>query len=166
MSPSQTPASRLVLALAQIDCTVGDVAGNAARVRAARQEARAQGADLVMFSELFLSGYPPEDLVLKPAFLEACRSALEDLARETADGGPALLLGAPWAEDGRRYNAYALLDGGRIEAVRSSESTAANTAFRKPFAARWLLCLYQLKASFNSASASGRIRTTKAVTAN
>jgi NAD+ synthase len=118
MSPSQTPASRLVLALAQIDCTVGDVAGNAARVRAARQEARAQGADLVMFSELFLSGYPPEDLVLKPAFLEACRSALEDLARETADGGPALLLGVPWAEDGRRYNAYALLDGGRIEAVR------------------------------------------------
>jgi NAD+ synthase len=118
MSISQTPASRLVLALAQIDCTVGDVAGNCARIRAARASARAQGADLVMFSELFLSGYPPEDLVLKPAFLEACRSALEELARETADGGPALLVGLPWAEEGRRYNAYALLDGGRIEAVR------------------------------------------------
>jgi len=118
MSLSQTPASRLVLALAQIDCTVGDVAGNGARIRAARASARAQGADLVMFSELFLAGYPPEDLVLKPAFLEACRTALEDLARETADGGPALLVGLPWAEEGRRYNAYALLDGGRIEAVR------------------------------------------------
>jgi NAD+ synthase (glutamine-hydrolysing) len=71
-----------------------------------------------MFSELFLAGYPPEDLVLKPAFQEACRSALEDLARETGDDGPALLVGVPWAEEGRCYNAYALLDSGRIEAVR------------------------------------------------
>ena len=118
MNLSQAPASRLALALAQIDCTVGDIAGNAARIRSARETARTQGADLVMFSELFLSGYPPEDLVLKPAFQEACRTALEELARETADGGPALLVGAPWVENGLCYNAYALLDGGRIDAVR------------------------------------------------
>jgi NAD+ synthase len=118
MIANAKPTDRLVIALAQIDCTVGDIAGNSDRIRAARREAAAQGADLVMFSELFLSGYPPEDLVLKPAFQEACRSALEDLARETADGGPALLVGVPWAEDGLCYNAYALLDGGRIDAVR------------------------------------------------
>ncbi len=118
MSTHSRPADRLVIALAQIDCTVGDISGNCDRVREARAQGAAQGADLVMFSELFLAGYPPEDLVLKPAFQEACRSALEDLARETGDGGPALLVGVPWAEEGRCYNAYALLDGGRIEAVR------------------------------------------------
>ena len=71
-----------------------------------------------MAPELYLSGYPPEDLVLKPAFQEACRAACEELARDTADGGPATLVGLPWVEDGKLYNAMALLDGGRIEAVR------------------------------------------------
>ena len=118
MTSQTPPADRLVIALAQLDCIVGDVEGNAARVRQARAQAAGQGADLVVFSELFIAGYPPEDLVLKPAFQEACRSALEDLARETSDGGPALLVGLPWAENGRCYNAVALLDGGRIEAVR------------------------------------------------
>ena len=80
------------LALAQSNPTVGDVAGNAARVRETRRQAGEAGADLVMFPELFLCGYPPEDLVLKPAFQDACRKACEDLARETADGGPAMLL--------------------------------------------------------------------------
>ncbi|MBX9738909.1 MAG: NAD+ synthase [Beijerinckiaceae bacterium] len=113
-----SPADRLVIALAQIGCTVGDIEGNAASIRAARSEAARKGADLVMFPEMHLSGYTPEDLVLKPAFQEACRAALEDLARETADGGPAALVGLPWVEDGLVYNAYALLAGGRIEAVR------------------------------------------------
>jgi NAD+ synthase len=118
MNSRPAPADRLVIALAQVDCTVGDVSANAGRVRAARREAAAFGADLVMFSELFLAGYPPEDLVLKPAFQEACRSALEELARETADGGPAVLVGVPWVEDGACYNAVALLEAGRIAAVR------------------------------------------------
>jgi NAD+ synthase len=109
---------RLAIALAQLDPIVGDVEGNAAKVRAARAEAARLGADLVLFPELFLSGYPTEDLVLKPAFQEACRSACEALARETADGGPAVLLGLPWVEEGSLYNACALLDAGRIEAVR------------------------------------------------
>jgi NAD+ synthase len=111
-------ADALVIGLAQIDCTVGDIAGNVARIRSARAEAAAFGADILMFSELFIAGYPPEDLVLKPAFLEACRAACEDVARDTADGGPALLVGLPFVEDGLTYNAYALLDNGRIEAVR------------------------------------------------
>jgi NAD+ synthase len=115
---NDAPANRLVIGLAQINCTVGDIAGNCALLRQARAEAAGFGADLVMFSELFIAGYPPEDLVLKPAFLEACRTACELVAAETADGGPAVLVGLPWQENGHCYNAYALLDNGRVEAVR------------------------------------------------
>src|SRR5262245_54815164 len=112
------PADRLAIALAQLNPIVGDIAGNLEKARRARADAAARGADLVMFTELFISGYPPEDLVLKPSFQAACRAAVETLARETVDGGPAVLMGSPWAEDGKLYNAYALLAGGRIEAMR------------------------------------------------
>src|SRR3954465_12748011 len=104
--------------LAQLNPTMGDIEGNAAKARAARVQAAADGADLVLFPELFIAGYPPEDLVQKPAFQAACRAAIESLARETADGGPAMLVGTPWVEDGRLYNACALLDGGRIAGLR------------------------------------------------
>ena len=107
------PADRLAIAIAQLNPIVGDVAGNTEKVRRARAEAAAQGADLIVFGELFIAGYPPEDLVLKPAFQAACRTAVEALARETADGGPAIAVGTPWREDGNLYNAAALLDGGR-----------------------------------------------------
>jgi NAD+ synthase len=111
-------ADQFSITLAQLNPTMGDVAGNAARVRAARARAHADGADLVMLSELFIAGYPPEDLVLKPAFQSACRTVVEELARETADGGPAVLVGTPWVEDGKLYNACVLLDEGRIAAIR------------------------------------------------
>jgi len=111
------PADSLKIALAQLNPTVGDVAGNADRVRRARDEAQKLGAEIVAFPELFIAGYPPEDLVLKPAFQAACRTAVEALARESRSG-PALLVGTPWVEDGKLYNAYALLAGGAIEAIR------------------------------------------------
>jgi NAD+ synthase len=111
-------AHQFSITLAQLNPTVGDIAGNAAKARAARVQARAEGADLVVLPELFMAGYPPEDLVLKPAFQAACRGAIEELARETADGGPAVLIGTPWVEDGKLYNACALLDEGRVAAIR------------------------------------------------
>jgi len=109
---------RLKLTIAQLNPVVGDVAGNAEKARRARAEAAKQGADLVVFSELFIAGYPPEDLVLKPAFQAACRSAVEQLARETKDGGPAMLIGTPWLQDGKLHNAVALLDAGKITGLR------------------------------------------------
>jgi NAD+ synthase len=111
-------SDRLRLALAQIDPTVGDVVGNVRRLREARAAAARDGADLVIAPELVISGYPPEDLVLKPAFQARCRAAVEELATETADGGPALLVGTPWVEDGKLYNAALLLDGGRLAGKR------------------------------------------------
>src|ERR1700735_3499139 len=112
------PADRLAIAVAQLNPVVGDITGNLEKARRTRALAARDGADMVAFSELFLAGYPPEDLVLKPAFQAACRAAVEALARETVDGGPAVLIGAPWVEDGKLYNAYALLESGRIEALR------------------------------------------------
>ncbi len=110
--------SQLTITLAQLNPVVGDVTGNAAKARAARKQAASDGADLLVLSELFIAGYPPEDLVLKTAFQAACRAEIEALARETADGGPAVLIGTPWVEDGKLYNACALLDEGRIAALR------------------------------------------------
>jgi NAD+ synthase len=105
----------LSIALAQLNPSVGDITGNLVRVRRARDDAAARGADLVVFSELVLVGYPPEDLVLRPALVDAARRALDELAGESAAGGPALLVTLPWRQDGRLHNAAAFVDGGRVE---------------------------------------------------
>jgi NAD+ synthase len=93
---------------------MGDIAGNLAKARAMRAEAAKSRADLILFPELYIVGYPPEDLVLKPALQEDVREAIEALARDTADGGPAVLIGAPWVDAGRLYNACLYLDQGRV----------------------------------------------------
>ncbi len=107
----------LKIALAQLNPALGDIAGNLMKLRRAHGEAAAMGADLVLFPELFISGYPPEDLVRKPAFAAACRSAVEGLARENLTG-PAILVGTVWPDDGRLYNAVVLIEDGRIAGIR------------------------------------------------
>jgi len=106
---------RFRIALAQLNPVMGDIAGNLKRARAAR--ARAMDADVILFSELFIVGYSPEDLVLKPALQQDARAAIEELAKDTADGGPAILIGTPWAEHGGLYNAVALLDEGNVQGL-------------------------------------------------
>jgi len=109
------PLVGLSLALAQLNPIVGNVSGNLARVREARDAAARQGADLVVFSELFLVGYPPEDLVLRPALVHAAAEALHALERESGTG-PGLVVTLPWrGDDGRLYNTAALVSGGRSE---------------------------------------------------
>ena len=106
----------LKITLAQLNQVVGDLAGNAAAMLAARD--KAQGTDLIVFPELHLIGYPPEDLILKPALIERAAAELDKLAAATADGGPAMLVGSVFVRDGALHNGVALLDQGRIAAVR------------------------------------------------
>ena len=122
------PADRLAIAIAQLNPTVGDIAGNADKARRARAHAARDGADLVILPEMFICGYPPEDLVLKPALQAACRAAIEKLARETADGGPAMVIGTPWVENEKLYNACCVLDGGVDHRACGSRSICPITA--------------------------------------
>ncbi|WP_295559599.1 NAD+ synthase [uncultured Hyphomicrobium sp.] len=117
MSTPAPAATSLKIALAQLNPIVGDLAGNEQKLLDARETAAARGADLIVFPELFLTGYPPEDLVLKPAFHTATRARLEALAARMGEG-PAVLVGTVWPENGAIYNAVALLDGGTVSAVR------------------------------------------------
>ena len=105
----------LSIAFAQINPTVGDLPGNAALIRRARDSAAALGADLVVFAELVLVGYPPEDLVLRPALVQAAAAILDELERESAAGLPGLVVTLPWAADGHVYNSAALVADGRTE---------------------------------------------------
>ncbi|MEO7635429.1 MAG: NAD+ synthase [Sphingomicrobium sp.] len=105
---------RLTIAFAQMNQRVGDLAGNAVAMLEMRR--RAEGADLLLFPELQLTGYPPEDLVLKPEFVRRTMEAAERLVDATAEPGPALLIGTIVREEGLNYNAVLLADGGRVVA--------------------------------------------------
>jgi len=115
---TKTAPDILRIAVAQLNPTVGDVAGNLAKAREARADAARQGADLVLYTELFLAGYPPEDLVLKPAFLKACEKAAQDFAKDTADGGPGVIIGTPLKRKTGTHNSIVFADGGKIIAER------------------------------------------------
>jgi NAD+ synthase len=110
---------RYLICAAQLNPIMGDIDGNADKVRAARAMAAAKGADIIVFPELMLVGYPPEDLVLKPALVQACQEAVVALADETDDGGPAVIVGTPWIVDGALHNCVLVLDAGKIASVRS-----------------------------------------------
>ena len=102
------------IALAQLDCVVGDLAGNRAKILRSLEDARAAGADLVLFPELATTGYPPEDLLLRPGFVRAAQESLEAIATETE--GITALVGTPWF-DRDLANACAVCANGRVEAI-------------------------------------------------
>ncbi|MEM6847504.1 MAG: NAD+ synthase [Pseudomonadota bacterium] len=103
------------VSIQQLNPVMGDLAGNRAMAEAA---VRAAGSvDLVVFSELFLSGYPPEDLVLKPAFIDRAMAEVDTLAKTTV-GGPTVAIGTPWREDGQLYNSLVILADGNVQSVR------------------------------------------------
>lgn len=103
------------IAVAQMNCTVGDLAGNAAKIAELASRAKAEGAELLLTPELSLCGYPPEDLLLRDGFYRACDQALRDLAAQTAD--MVLVVGHPHEVDGRRYNAASILRDGQVVAT-------------------------------------------------
>ena len=109
-------ASALKIAIATINPVVGDIDGNASRILAVREQHT--DADLIVYSELVLIGYPPEDLVLKPAFQRDAMDKAVELAAITKDGGPAMLVGSLWVEGGKLYNSSLLFDKGTISAIR------------------------------------------------
>jgi len=110
--------NQVKIALANINPIVGDLWGNVKKILAARENVAANGADLIIYSELCLIGYPPEDIVLKGAFQKAAMDRVAELAAATADGGPAMLIGTCWGEGGHLYNSAILLEGGKISAIR------------------------------------------------
>ena len=109
----------LTIALAQCNPTVGAIADNLALIRRMRADAAGQGADMVVFPELAITGYPPEDLVLRPAFQRRAMEAVEALAKDTTDDGPAIIAGGIYVQNNRVYNAVFVLDGGIIQHVQS-----------------------------------------------
>ncbi len=102
----------ITIALAQYDFLVGDLTGNLGRALTCIEEARRQGADLVLFPELALSGYPPEDLLLRPGFMRRAHECLERLVKEAQ--GIDVIMGHPWSERGARFNAVSWLRSGKV----------------------------------------------------
>ncbi|AHA27949.1 NAD+ synthase [Candidatus Liberibacter americanus] len=106
------------ISIAQLNTTVGDIVGNISKARLARAEAASQGADLILFTELFISGYPPEDLVFKKHFIQACYDAMDSLRDDTNDNGPGIIIGFPRQYKDGVMNSVAILDEGNIIGIR------------------------------------------------
>jgi NAD+ synthase len=109
-------ADKFRLTLAQLNPTVGDIAGNAAKAKAAWAQGRDAGADMVALTEMFITGYQTQDLVMKPVFARTAVAAIDALAQFCKDG-PALGIGGPHLKDGKLYNAFYVLQGGKILTV-------------------------------------------------
>ena len=121
-------ADKFRVTIAQANPTMGDLAGNAAKAKAAWEAARAAESDFVALPEMFILGYNAQDLVMKPALQAACLTEIEALAKECADG-PAMGIGGPYAEDGKLYNAYFILKGGRITSKQLKHHLPNYTVF-------------------------------------
>lgn len=113
MDMIKKPLEKIDIAVAQLNPTVGDIDGNLALAVQAHKDATQAGADIILFSELFISGYPPEDLVLKKAFTDTCEQAVQKLASMTAVGA-GIIIGVPLRRDDKIYNMAVVLDGGKV----------------------------------------------------
>ncbi|MBA5723877.1 NAD+ synthase [Candidatus Liberibacter sp.] len=111
-------SQKFKIAIAQLNTNVGDIAGNLAKARQARKQAIHQGADLILFTELFISGYPSEDLILKKDFVQKCYEAINSLKNDTLDHGPGIIVGFPRQDKDSIFNSVAVLDTGNIIAIR------------------------------------------------
>lgn len=127
---------RLRLAIAQIAPIPGDIAGNLAKARAARDEAARAGADLVVFPAGFMAGCLQPDTPLGAAFVSACMDAVDQLAADTGDGGPGLVIGSPRRSDNGLYDSVAVLDAGRILTWRDRVDLPHARGFEAPPAYR------------------------------
>ena len=116
------------ITIAQLNPTVGDLQGNAAKAKQAWLQGAEQGSDFVTLPEMFITGYNTQDLVMKPAFQNDAMNAVRELAKECADG-PALGIGGPWVEDGALFNAYFILNGGDIQAIVKKHHLPNETVF-------------------------------------
>ena len=114
--------------IAQLNPTVGDLQGNAAKAKQAWLQGAEQGSDFVTLPEMFITGYNTQDLVMKPAFQNDAMNAVRELAKECADG-PALGIGGPWVEDGALFNAYFILNGGDIQTIVKKHHLPNETVF-------------------------------------
>ena len=104
------------ISLAQLNATVGDLSGNTQKVMEAWEIARDQRSDLIAFPELFITGYNPQDLILKTAFQKAATSSIDQIAKACAQG-PAIAIGGPFYDENKLYNSYYILADGKIQAV-------------------------------------------------
>ncbi|MDP2133303.1 MAG: NAD+ synthase, partial [Sulfuritalea sp.] len=136
--------SRLRVAIAQFNAHVGDLAGNVARILELAVRARDAGADVLLTPELALSGYPPEDLLMRPDFYRACAAQLKVLAR---DAVLPIVIGYPEESAGRRYNAASLLAGGKVAATYRKHRLPNYEVFdeERYFAAGREPCVIELK---------------------
>ena len=125
--PADDIIGLMKIAIAQMNATVGDMSGNVDRIVDFAERARAAGADLMVTPELALCGYPPEDLLLRPDFVEASARALNDLARRVR--GIAVVVGHPRAENGRRYNSASVIRGSRIVGLYDKRNLPNYTVF-------------------------------------
>ena len=116
------------ITIAQLNPTVGDLQGNAAKAKQAWLQGAEQGSDFVTLPEMFITGYNTQDLVMKPAFQNDAMNVVRALAKECANG-PALGIGGPWVEDGALFNAYFILNGGDIKAIVKKHHLPNETVF-------------------------------------
>ncbi|AGA64818.1 NAD synthetase / Glutamine amidotransferase chain of NAD synthetase [Liberibacter crescens BT-1] len=115
--------------IAQLNPTVGDIASNLAKAREARRYAKSHSCDLIIFTELFISGYPAEDLILKPAFIQEAQKAIDTLTTDTNDGGPGIIIGFPRQIKNNRFNSVAVLDNGNVIAIHDKTDLPNHNEF-------------------------------------